>query len=128
MSSAAIQPLKQCFCCAVPGKWLLIVCLAIGASGCAPPPQDPGRGAGPGGRAQTLALTPEQEVALGDRAYRDILSHYRVLPGGPEVQRVNRVGWNIAKAAEIEPLQREINLHLKGYTFSWEFNVLQDKQ
>jgi len=85
-------------------------------------------GAGPGGRAQTLALTPQQEVALGERAYRDILSHYRVLRDGPEVQRVNRVGWNIAKAAEIEPLQREINLHLKGYTFAWEFNVLQDKQ
>src|SRR5262249_37841225 len=34
----------------------------------------------------------------------------------------------IARAAEIEPLQREINLHLRGYKFDWEFNVLQDKR
>jgi predicted Zn-dependent protease len=87
-----------------------------------------GRGAGPGGRAQELALTPEQEIALGDRAYREILSKSNVVPDGPDVDRVRRVGRKIEEAAEIEPLQREINLRMRGVKYQWEFNVLRDKQ
>ena len=80
-------------------------------------------------RAQTLGLTPEQEYSLGEQAYKEILSKSQVLPqNAPEVRRVRRVGEKIAKAAAIKPLQREINLHLQGYRFDWEFNVLRDKQ
>jgi metalloendopeptidase OMA1, mitochondrial len=110
-------------------RWLLALWLSLASglvvSGCAPPP---GQGEGPGHRAQELALTPEQEVALGEKAYREILSKSRVVASGPEVERVNRVGRKIAKAAEIEPLQREINLRVRGFRFNWEFSVLQDKQ
>jgi predicted Zn-dependent protease len=91
--------------------------------GCAPPNQE-----GPGHRAQTLALTSEQELSLGQQAYREILSKSDVVKSGPDVERVRRVGERIAKAAEIEPLQREINLHLEGYHFEWEFNVLRSPQ
>jgi predicted Zn-dependent protease len=109
----------------------LWVSLASGfaVSGCTPPEgQGEGKGEGPGHRAQELALTPEQEVALGEKAYREILSKSRVVAGGREVEWVNRVGKKIAKAAEIEPLQREINLRVRGFRFNWEFQVLQDKQ
>lgn len=111
------------------GGWLLTLWLSLAnglaVSGCAPPE---GQGEGPGHRAQELALTPEQEVALGEKAYREILSKSRVVAGGSEVERVKRVGKKIATAAEIEPLQREINLRVRGFRFNWEFSVVQDKQ
>jgi predicted Zn-dependent protease len=96
------------------------------ASGC--PFGGTGNDAGPGHRSQTLALTPEQELALGREAYKEILGKSHVVSGGPEVDRVRRVGRRIADAAGIEPLQREINLRIKGYTFEWVFNVLQSDQ
>jgi predicted Zn-dependent protease len=77
-------------------------------------------------------LTPQQEFELGDKAYREILSKYKdkddIVRHGPEVDQVERVGRRIARAAENKDLQREINLHLEGYRFDWEFNVLRDPQ
>lgn len=94
--------------------------------GCAPAGQ-PGGGQGPGHRAQSLGLTPQQETSLGRQAYREILAKSRVQSASsPDVQRVRRVGERIAQASAIEPLQREINLRLAGYTFDWEFNLLSD--
>jgi metalloendopeptidase OMA1, mitochondrial len=114
------------------GRWLLILWLGLSSglvvAGCSPPFTGQNRGSGPGGRTQELALTPEQEIALGEKAYREILSKSKVVPGGPEVERVRRVGSKIAHAAEIEPLQREINLRVRGFKFRWEFNVLQNRQ
>jgi metalloendopeptidase OMA1, mitochondrial len=114
-------------------KKLLVVLwlgLATGltVTGCAPPSTDQRRGPGPGGRAQVLALSPQEELDLGARAYREILSKSKVVADGPEVERVRRVGKKIAHAAEIEPLQREINLRVRGFKFQWEFNVLRDRQ
>jgi predicted Zn-dependent protease len=87
-----------------------------------------GQGEGPGHRTQWLGLTPEQEYALGQQAYREILSKSEVVRGGPQVEQVTRVGQRIARAAENKDLQREINLHLAGYRFDWEFHVLRDRQ
>jgi predicted Zn-dependent protease len=99
------------------------------AGGCAPPgPPGGGDGEGPGHRAQRLGLTPEQEYELGVKAYKEILAKSRVVPSGPEVRQVERVGRRIAKAAENTDLQHEINLHLEGYRFDWEFRVLRDPQ
>lgn len=86
-----------------------------------------GQGEGPGHRAQVLALTPRQELLLGRRAYQEILNdpekYGRALPAGsPQVRRVRAVAERIIKAAQIEPLQREINLR-KGYRYEWEVNV-----
>src|SRR5207244_1771568 len=47
---------------------------------------------------------------------------------GDGSRRVNEVGQRISQAAQIEPLQREINLHVKNYPFEWEFKVLDSKQ
>ncbi len=109
-------------------RWLaLALVVALAGWGCQPPV--PGGGEGPGHRKQTLGLTPEQEYSLGEQAYQEILSKAQVLPpGSPEARRVRRVGERIAKAAAIKPLQQEIHLHLQGYRFDWEFNVLRDRQ
>jgi predicted Zn-dependent protease len=99
------------------------VLLATLAAGCQPP-----GGQGPGHRSQQLGLTPEQEFALGEKAYRQILAKADVVPSGPEVDQVVRVGRRIAHATENKDLQREINLNLEGYRFDWEFHVLRDRQ
>jgi predicted Zn-dependent protease len=94
--------------------------------GCARP-----QGEGPGGREQYLALTPEQELALGRQAYREILEKYRgrIFPkNDPKVDQVRRIGNRIVHAAHIQPLLQEIRLHEEGYKFEWEVNVIQDRQ
>ena len=90
-------------------------------------PNEPGEG--PGHRAQQLRLRPEQELALGEQAYQEVLreSRNRVLPADdPSVQRVRGIAKRIVRAAGIRPLQREINLQLAGYRFEWEANVISD--
>jgi predicted Zn-dependent protease len=38
------------------------------------------------------------------------------------------VAGRVIRAAGIEPLQREINLHVRGYRFEWEANVIADQR
>jgi len=53
----------------------------------------------------------------------------KVLPADdPQVVRVRRVLGRVAAAAGIEPLQREIMLRVRGYTFEWEANVVRERQ
>jgi len=105
------------------GVWL--VCLLPSLVGCDMQPQ----GEGPGHRAQQLALSPEQELELGRKAYREVLGESRALPhDSKEVKRVTHVGERIATTTKIEPLMREINLHVSNYRFEWQFNVLEDRQ
>ena len=88
-------------------------------------------GEGPGHRSQHLGLLPDQELAIGQQAYRQVLSENRgrILPvDDPQVQRVRSIVVRIVRAAGVEPLQREINLHVKGYRFEWEANVLEDRR
>jgi predicted Zn-dependent protease len=105
--------------------------VALTAQGCAPPGEE--RGSGPGHRRQILGLTPEQEYELGGKAYRKILDDARrehaLLPRDSQpVELVSRVGECIVEAVKIKPLQREINLHLEGYRFDWQFNVIHSRQ
>src|SRR4051794_37505859 len=89
------------------------------------------RGGGPGGRQQHLALNPRQELEVGRRAYQEVMSEYGkdALPqSSSEVRRCRRVMERLAKAAAIEPLQREINLRIRGYRFEWEVNVIRSKE
>jgi predicted Zn-dependent protease len=88
-----------------------------------------GRGEGPGHRAQQLGLMPEEELALGQQAYQQILSESRgrIVPADdPRVQRVRGITVRVVRAAGIEPLQREINLHVRGYRFEWAANVIDE--
>jgi predicted Zn-dependent protease len=82
-------------------------------------------GEGPGHRPQVLALNPHQEHDLGEQAYREVLKKYAEVKDGKDADRVRTIGQRIARAAEIEPLQREINLRVKGYTWDWEFRLLK---
>ena len=130
----------------------LLLALSVGCSMPAPPREREGRGGpreggtqerdgrqgrereigeGPGGRRQSLALNPKQELETGKRAYAEVMQEYgkRALPkNSPEVQRVMGIIERLAKAAAIEPLQREINLRIRGYRFEWEVSVVRDDQ
>jgi predicted Zn-dependent protease len=53
----------------------------------------------------------------------------KVLPeGDPQVARVRQIGEKTIRAAQIEPLQMEINLNLHGYQFEPAFSVIEDRQ
>jgi len=108
---------------------LAVVLLA----GCSMPrsPKAAPTGEGPGGRSQTLGLTPRQELAVGRQSYAKVLEELQgklLPPDGPETKRCRRVMMRLAEAAEIEPLQREINLRVWGYRFEWEVRVAREQQ
>ena len=106
---------------------LFTVYLALFACQSRAPAPAGGDSEGPGHRQQELALSPEEELKLGQKAYREVLAEGHPLPkSSPEVARVRKVGERIAKTVEIEPLMREINLHVKEYRFEWEFTVLEN--
>lgn len=68
---------------------------------------------------------------MGRRAYGEVMADVRgrTLPdNSAEVHRVRGVMDRIARAAAIEPLQREILLRVRGYRFEWEANVIRDSQ
>lgn len=119
--------------CGWGGRVLVVILLLAGTAGCGGP-YTPGvrpRGEGPGGREQPLGLSPRQELAVGRRAYREVVAELegRILPAdSPSVVRANRVTARLVKAAAIEPLQREIRLRVRGYRFEWETNVVRDRQ
>ena len=88
-----------------------------------------GGGTGPGGRSQALALTPEQELKLGNEAFQEVLSHSKTVQG-PGLDRVKATASKIFDVAlHNEPLQREINLRIKGYDWSHpQYAVVQKDQ
>ncbi len=109
---------------------LAIGCAVLSGSGCEGPLGEE-QGGGPGHRTQVLALNPRQELELGRRAYREILSspskYGHVFPkDSPETERVRGVAARIVKATEIRPLMQEMNLH--PGRFDWEINVLDSPQ
>ncbi|HEX3148601.1 MAG TPA: M48 family metallopeptidase [Gemmataceae bacterium] len=112
----------------------VLILFAAFASGCSYQADDGNearRGDGPGGRDQPLALAPRQEMQVGRKAYAEVLDQYRdrILPNNhPDVHRVNRVVAPLIKAAQNEPLQREINLRVEGYVYEWQVTVVQERQ
>lgn len=84
------------------------------------------RGEGPGKRPQVLALAPQQELEIGRQAFGEIRKKAKTIDDGPEIELVRRVSKRIAKAVEIKPLQREINLHIADYNFEWDYAVFEN--
>jgi predicted Zn-dependent protease len=101
--------------CARP--WLLCLLLLAGCQ--------PQGGEGPGGRRQTLALNPEQELKLGEQAYAEVLKKNRTVRGA-DLERVRRVGERIAEASRIKGLRKEMRLHLDDRYLKWEYAVIDD--
>ncbi|HET6574455.1 MAG TPA: M48 family metallopeptidase [Fimbriiglobus sp.] len=105
--------------------------LTVLTAGCGFVEAPPRPGEGPGGREQPLALSPQEELEVGRRAAREVMAEYRgrLLPDDdPDVRRVRGVVAKLARAAEIEPLQREINLKVRGYRYEWEAHVIRERQ
>ena len=108
--------------------------LALFAAGCEmrlPGGEAGGNGSGPGKRQQRLALSPDEELRVGQEAYRKELTKLRaqILPAdNPDVIRTRQICSRIIRAVGIRPLQKEINLKVNGYSFEWEVNVVRDKQ
>lgn len=67
------------------------------------------------GRSQVVDLSREEETALGVQSYREILSQSQVVPSGPTVDQIRRIGRRLAKVSE-DP------------GFRWEFNLIQSNQ
>lgn len=125
MSDGVPAPVKRAS--ALRGAALFI---AVLVAGCAPPPSD-SRNVGPGGREQPLGLSPSEEQAVGRKAYSEVMGEVRdrVLPSGsPETKRVRRVIDRLVVASEIEPLQREMLLKVRGFRFEWDAQVVRDSQ
>jgi predicted Zn-dependent protease len=97
--------------------------------GCEGRPSGNGADTGPGGRPQTLSLTPSQELAVGRRAFRDVLDEFdgRILSAeSREASRIVGVTARLIRAAEIEPLQQEIHLRVRNYVFEWDVRAVRD--
>jgi len=76
-------------------------------------------------------LTPEQELKVGQQAAREIRKEFegKFLPSAhPQVKRVRRIADRVRKASEIDLLQREINLHVRGYQYKWDTHVIKEEQ
>jgi predicted Zn-dependent protease len=113
------------------GRWAAVCLLGLISLGCERPAGPAEAEHGPGGRQQALALSPQQELAVGRRAYQEVLGEFgdRTLPpDSREAARVRAVVARLARAAEIEPLQREILLRVRGYRFEWEERLVRDDQ
>ncbi len=65
-------------------------------------------------RSQMILMSQEQELSLGEKSYKDVLSKSKVITGTKDSQRVKRVGSQIAKIA-----------NKKNY--KWEFNLVENK-
>jgi predicted Zn-dependent protease len=103
---------------------LALACMGGGGEG----PGGQGQGEGPGRRYQPLALTPAKELQLGEKAFQEVLQEYRgrLLPSdSEEVERVRGVSRRILQAAHIEPLEREINLHVNWNYIKPQFAVVK---
>jgi metalloendopeptidase OMA1, mitochondrial len=118
LRSIAVCNPRRISCIAV----CLVMFWTLASAGCSG-----SEGEGPGHRSQSLGLTADQELSLGTKAYHEVLSKSHVV-GGSGARRISDIGARIVKAAEIRPLQREINLRMDGYKWEWEYALLEDSQ
>ncbi len=74
-----------------------------------------------------LDLIPSSTMLpLSYTSYKDFLSKHQVVQNTPEAEMVKRVGTRVAQAVERYFTQNNLSDRLKGY--SWEFNLVNDKE
>jgi len=82
--------------------------------------------AGPFGRHQVVALTPEQESQLGSQAFKQTLQASKVVRDGPIVAVVRRIGGRLANASTNKAVLSA--LQLKPQRFRWEYSVVRSRE
>lgn len=65
-------------------------------------------------RSQMILMSQSQELALGEKSYKDTLKKSKVLTGTKDAKRVKNIGYKIAKI-----------VNRKDY--KWEFNLVENK-
>jgi len=82
-------------------------------------------------------LSPAEEYQLGVQAFAEVTGEARqknaLITSGPQVDVVRRVGHKIAEVATSnsqmsELLRKEINIHIDGFRYDWEFAVIRSNQ
>lgn len=66
-------------------------------------------------REQLLLISPSEEMAMGEKSYKEFLSKAKISTDKVQTERIRRIGKRIAVAA-----------NRKDY--NWEFNLIDDKQ
>ncbi len=64
-------------------------------------------------RSQMIFMSPKEELALGEKSYRQTLAKSKVITNTKDAQRVKNIGYRIAKTANRPD-------------FKWEFNLVQN--
>ena len=82
--------------------------------------------AGPFGRHQIVALSPQQESQLGAQAFQQVLKESDVVREGPIVDAVRRIGGRLADASNNKDVLAR--LQLKPERFQWEYRVVRSRQ
>src|SRR4051812_17123857 len=82
---------------------------------------------GPFGRRQVVAISPQEEAALGAHAFQQVLAENRSnLVSGAQQEAVRRVGERIAAVANDRDILKATKLNKQN--FKWEFRVVASKQ
>jgi predicted Zn-dependent protease len=83
---------------------------------------------GPFGRTRVINMKPSEEARLGAQAFQQVLSEERdhVIPDSPIVDRVRKIGRQLAEASEDSELRKAMNL--PAMEFDWRFAVVDSKQ
>lgn len=66
-------------------------------------------------RTQLIFMSSQEEILLGEKTYKEILSSNKVLKNTPESLKIKLIGNKIAKVANIPQ-------------YNWEFNLIDNKQ
>lgn len=65
-------------------------------------------------RSQMILMSQSEELALGEKSYKDVLSKSKVIKGTKEAKRVKQIGEKIAKI-------------VNRSDYNWEFNLVENK-
>ncbi len=63
-------------------------------------------------RTQLMMISPAEEIAMGEKSYREILAKSKLSTNKKEVERIRRIGRRLAKAS--------------GKNYNWEFNLIDE--
>lgn len=64
-------------------------------------------------RSQMIFMSPKEELALGEKSYKEALSESKVIVGTKDANRIKNIGLRIAKVANRSD-------------FNWEFNLVEN--